>query len=782
MHRFLLLIGVFIFLVTCTADYSKEAEKSILNDFATDLIPYPRHMEFYRSQYVLYPQACAKSLPTTLHNRWKRFQGGMRKAILRHQMRWDSGLYRTIPHWKDSCTTFLFVRDTNIDRESYRIRTSPNGILIQYGGDAGAFYALNTFEKLLFFHVQFDTAAVAYLPEFYIEDSPRFGYRGIHIDVARHFFSIRELYKIIDALSFYHINKLHLHLTDDQGWRIEIRSHPLLHRRGSIRQRTIQEHQLDRPKRFDYTTYQGYYTQDSLRALVLYAQAHHIDIIPEIDFPCHVRAMLAAYPELSCTGRSVTVAGEWGIFKEVLCSKDHTIQVLKDVLTEIMDIFPSRYIHLGGDECPTDQWQQCKICTKWVKEQGYEDMRWVQKRFIDQLGTFVLKHGRRPVFWDEALDFHPPEGSIIMAWRGQERAYQAAKKGYDAVIADWEHYYLDHYQSLSPSEPLAIGGYTLLREVYAFEPLPDSIAPSMSEHILGIQANLWTEYVKDFSHLGYMLFPRALALAERAWTTPDRIDLHRFADAVIAHLYFLRRMGVPYAQSFRTPEYFTKNKNGNVFLHIVSPFRRGYVKYWANRMMSERFGERYTAPIYLSDSLLVRFRYFAPDRYASESVNLSYIDHDAAGKHLSIRSHCWSRSVYSSPDNLLNGIVGLGGHWPYNQEFLTCDTSGFYGIIDLVDTLKYAQLEWFFGYQPSRGVFPPKEVYLAWTNDSTGPVQWWQPKDAATKALADSAVWSYRVQLPDTVRFRYLHLRARPQKHRGKPRKMYVGEIRLWRF
>jgi hexosaminidase len=359
------------------------------------------------------------------------------------------------------------------------------------------------------------------MPCLTITDWPRFPWRGMHLDACRHFWSVEFTKKYIDLLARYKMNSFHWHLTEDQGWRIQIKHHPILTAVGAWRSGS----QVGPYARLEFDTvrYGGYYTQDEIREVVAYAAARHINVVPEIEMPGHALAALAAYPQVGCTGGPYEVNRGWGVFEDVFCAgNDSTFALLEDVLTEVIDLFPSPYIHIGGDECPKDQWKLCAKCQTRMKAEGLKDEHELQSYFIQRIEKFVNSKGRKIIGWDEILEGGLAPNAAVMSWRGTEGGVAAARSGHYAVMSPGSHCYFDHYQGDPANEPLAIGGYTTVQKVYSYEPVPPELNAEEAKYILGAQGNVWTEYILTPEHVEYMAVPRMLALAEVLWTPKEK--------------------------------------------------------------------------------------------------------------------------------------------------------------------------------------------------------------------------------------------------------------------
>ncbi len=426
-----------------------------------------------------------------------------------------------------------FLLDENISEEGYRLEVAPETIDIASSTAAGAYYALQTLRQLMTaeaFSVE-EVKAVE-IPAVKIEDAPLHEYRGTMLDVGRYFFPVEDVKSVLDIMAMHKMNAFHWHLTDDQGWRIEIDRYPRLTEVGSMRKRTIigkdPSGEYDENTPFDTIPHGGFYTKEQIREVVEYAAERFITVIPEIEFPGHAVAALASYPWLSCTGEQYEVRQSWDIDDRVFCpGKETTFEFMEGVLAEVVELFPSEYIHIGGDECPTKFWQKCPHCAKRMKEEGLKTYRQLQGYGIDRIEKFLERYGRHMIGWDEILEAGVTENSIVMSWRGTEGGIKAAKQGNRAIMSPSTYCYFDYYQSEDrENEPLAWGGHLPLEKVYSFNPF-EGLNVDESDYILGVQANLWTEYIPEIRQAQYMLLPRLAALCEVAWTS-DRGDYDDF--------------------------------------------------------------------------------------------------------------------------------------------------------------------------------------------------------------------------------------------------------------
>ena len=457
-------------------------------------------------------------------------------------------------------TGFVFILDETIPAEAYTLSVSKDAAIIKASGLNGFNYAVQTIKQMLPVEI-FGKAEAAgkdwKLPCVEISDAPRFAYRGLHLDEARHFFGIEEVKRYIDIMEVHKLNTLHWHLTDDQGWRIEIKKYPKLTSVGSIRKQTLIGH-IHSSKTYDGTPYgEGmWYTQDQIREVIAYAASKGIQIIPEIDLPGHMQAALTAYPELGCTGGPYEVWQKWGISEDVLCvGKENTMVFLENVLAEVADLFPYEYIHIGGDECPKVRWENCRHCQAKIRKLGLKDEgkykaeHYLQSYVMERMTNFLSAKGKKVIGWDEILEGSVAKDAIVMSWRGTSGGIQAAKMGHDVIMTPNTYYYIDYYQSLDiENEPLGIGGYLPVEKCYSYEPYAEEMSEAETQHILGVQANLWTEYIATNSHLEYMLLPRLAALSEVQWCNADRKCWNRFLDAADNFCAIYDTMGYNYAK------------------------------------------------------------------------------------------------------------------------------------------------------------------------------------------------------------------------------------------
>jgi len=446
----------------------------------------------------------------------------------------------------------------------YILKISQNAISITGKNKGGVFYGLMSLLQL----IENPSAKTYQVPCMEIIDYPRFGYRGMHLDCSRHFFSVDFVKKYIDYLALYKLNTFHWHLTDDQGWRIEIKQYPKLTEVGAWRNGSMVGHYRD--QKYDDIRYGGFYTQAEIKLIVKYAAARNITIIPEIEMPGHCVAALAAYPEYGCIDTNLSVAKGWGGFPDIFCPKEETFTFLENILTEVMALFPSEYIHIGGDEVEKTRWENSAFCQKLIVDSNLVNENGLQSYFIRRIERFVNSKGKKIIGWDEILEGGIAPNATIMSWRSEDGGITAAQQKHFAIMTPGDHCYFDHYQSDPTTEPVAIGGYTPLFDVYNYEPIPSVLTTEQQKYILGAQANLWTEYISTPEQVEYMLMPRLLALSEVLWSPKENKNYDEFLKRLLIHFDLLSKINCNYSKSIYKVEYKTSMRDDGALLLILS--------------------------------------------------------------------------------------------------------------------------------------------------------------------------------------------------------------------
>ena len=588
---------------------------------------------------------------------------------------------------------FMFLLDKDMAHEAYSIVISGKGVVVKASGLNGFNYAIQTIKQLLPVEIYGNapTSGLNWeLPCMEIVDAPRFAYRGMHMDVSRHFFDMDEVKKYLDIMEVHKLNTLHWHLTDDQGWRLEIKKYPKLTEVGSIRNKTIIGHIFESTE-YDHTRYgEGcYFTQDQVKEILEYAAAKGITVIPEIDLPGHMLAALAAYPEYGCTGGPYEVWGMWGIADDVLCvGKEETMTFLEDILAEVCELFPAEYVHIGGDECPKVRWEKCPCCQAKIAELGLKDdenytaEHYLQGYVTSRMEKFLAQKGKKLIGWDEILEGEIAPNATVMSWRGVAGGLQAVRMGHDAIMTPNTFFYLDYYQSLDKeNEPLAIGGYLPVEKCYSYEPTTPDMTEEEKAHILGVQANLWTEYIATPDHLHYMLLPRLAALAEVQWCQPEVKNWERFLDSADDFCAIYDMMGYKYGTHlFDANGKVNVNKEKGCVEVVLEAQGDTPIRYTLDGTQPGPDSPLYTEPIEIREDCILKAKSDRPgmgDRVWEKNFSA----HKAMGRPVKTLTTPHPNYTFSCPDLLTDGLVGAG---PYNSgDFAGWYNQPFAAIIDM---------------------------------------------------------------------------------------------------
>lgn len=586
---------------------------------------------------------------------------------------------------------FIFSLSTSLAKEEYSIQASERATEVKASSLNGFVYAIQSLKQLLpveIFGKGTFPETEWIIPCVDIKDKPRFGYRGMHLDVSRHFFDKTEVKRYLDIMEVHKLNTLHWHLTDDQGWRIEIRKYPKLTEVGSIRKQTLVGH-LFESDTFDGKPYgEGcWFSQDDIREIISYAATKGITIIPEIDLPGHMLAAMASYPELGCTGGPYEVWGTWGVAENVLCvGKESTMTFLEDVLTEIAELFPSEYIHIGGDECPKTYWEKCPHCQAKIAALGLKDddrhsaEHYLQSYVTERIGEFLKQKGKKIIGWDEILEGKLAEEATVMSWRGTSGGIEAARLGHDAIMTPNTFFYLDYCQSLDKeSEPLGIGGHLPIEKCYSYEPFTKDMTDEEKAHIIGVQANLWTEYIETPEHLEYMLLPRMAALSEVQWCSPENKSWDRFLDSADEICAIYDMMGYNYAKHIFKTTGRIKVSDGKVFLSLVTQ-GDAPIRYTLDGKEPDENSDIYSRPLEINASCIVKAR---SDRQGTKTWSKEFSAHKALGRPATMNVCPTQNYTYNTPDLLTDGVKGrdiyTSGDWAgwFGEPFdVTVDMGG----------------------------------------------------------------------------------------------------------
>ena len=513
MRIFLVLTIAILFLASCQPKSPKVITPQIVPQPQSIDYNLKKHFNLNSRPILLSESDDAKEVMLFLHDYFK-------------SVGWSSELHES------GNAQIHFKENSALSEEAYSLTVDHEGVTIKASTSKGFFYGTQSLIQMLP-----PDKHIAVLPYMTINDAPRFEWRGLHLDVGRHFFPVDFVKKYIDLMAFYKFNTFHWHLTEDQGWRIEIKKYPKLTEIGSQRNETIVEKNFN-PYVGDGKPYGGFYTQDEIRDVVAYAAKRQVTIVPEIEMPGHSLAALTAYPELGCAPGPYEVGTRWGVYDDIYCPSEKTFEFLEDVLTEVIDLFPGEYIHIGGDEAPKAAWEKSKLAQQVIKREGLKDEFELQSYFIKRMEKFLVSKGKKLIGWDEILEGGLAPDATVMSWRGVAGGIEAAESGHDVVMSPNADMYFDHYQADPATQPLAIGGFTTLERVYHYEPIPEDLDEKYHKHVLGAQANVWTEYMKTSDYIEYMVYPRALALSETVWTNPEIKDWQSFQEKM-GHQYSL---------------------------------------------------------------------------------------------------------------------------------------------------------------------------------------------------------------------------------------------------
>ena len=647
--------------------------------------------------------------------------------------------------------------------EGYQLDVTPGGIDLRAGSPDGLFYGMQTLRQLY---------AGGEVPCVSIRDNPRFGYRGLHLDVSRHFFSKEEVMKLLDVMSFYKLNTLHMHLTDAGGWRIEIDKYPKLTSETAFRTESDWRKWWDgRDRKYlpegTPGAYGGYYTKEDIREIVKHAASKHINIIPEIEFPGHSEEVLMAYPELSCSGKPYQ-NGDFCIGNEL------SFTFMEDVLAEVIDLFPSEYIHVGGDEAGKSAWKKCPKCQALMKEKGMKNVDELQSYMIHRAEEFLNSKDRKLIGWDEILEGGLAPEATVMSWRGEDGGIKSARMGHDVVMTPGNYMYLDFYQADPKTQPYAIGGYTPIKKVYSYDPVPaDSLTVEECRHILGVQANTWTEYIQTPEHLEYMMFPRALAVAEIGWTSQELRTWEDFKPRMNAHISKLQGMGI------RT---FTLSDELEVTMQVDTAGREievildaekypAEIRYTTDGSVPVASSALYAGPITVQDSAHIKAAIFRDGVLQGTPTEKKVDYHRAINKPIHYNSKLYEGYMAGGTNALLDGYRGgltyLDGRWQGYLDDLDC-------VIDMEEETDIHKVSIRFMQLIDPGVFQPGQVELLTSEDgenfiSRGIVPTTVPAD-------DPDLLFQEYTFDGNWKTRYIRLKA----PRANPGFIFADEIVVW--
>ncbi|MFT6500053.1 MAG: hexosaminidase [Crocinitomicaceae bacterium] len=611
-----------------------------------------------------------------------------------------------------------FLKVDDASEHGYEMNVA-NNIVIIYKSHEGAFYAVNSLLQMI---IEKDGKLA--VQKCFINDEPRFDWRGLHLDVSRHFFDVAEVKGFIDLMALYKFNKFHWHLTDDQGWRIEIKKYPKLTSIGGFRDSTVIGHFSDSPRKYDTENYGGFYTQEEIKEVVAYANTKFITVVPEIEMPGHSRAALAAYPEFSCTGELNPVPGLWGVFDDVYCSKVESINFMKDILAEVLELFPSEYIHIGGDEAPKERWKECKQCQKVIKKNKLKDTHELQSYFIRQMDAFLTERGRKLIGWDEILEGGLSPNAAVMSWRGEKGGIEAAKQGHNVVMSPTAYCYFDYYQSAHDIEPLAIGGYLPLEKVCKYNPVPEELTEEQEKYILGGQANLWTEYMPTMDHVEYMAFPRALALMQSLWCV-NKPDYQEFLNVYLNyHEDYLALHDVNFSKSIHYPELLINRSEEGLIIQFKTVNPNDELDCFASfysdgNVSSGKSRMRYLDSIYIKQSTTNYVNtalYFLTSQNFQDTLHYTFHITPDLGREIKLITPPHPKYDHNGSLNLVDGI--RGGETFKGNEWLGFRENHIEMIVDMDDSKEVNGLKIGFKYNNGSWIYLPEKVTLYASDDS----------------------------------------------------------------
>ncbi|MCJ8164030.1 family 20 glycosylhydrolase [Pontibacter sp. E15-1] len=585
--------------------------------------------------------------------------------------------------------------------DAYTLNVTPQGVTIEGDTYAGTFYGLQSLIQLL----PVEKSASLKIPAVTIQDAPRFAYRGMHLDVGRHMFPVSFLKKYIDYLALHKMNYFHWHLTEDQGWRLEIKKYPELTSVGGFRDGTI----IGRYPGTGNTNqrYGGFYTQEEAKEIVKYAADRHITVIPEIELPGHSSAALTAYPWLGCPGTGpYKVEQTWGIFDDVFCAgKDSTFTFLENVLDEVMAIFPSKYIHIGGDESPKANWKTCPLCQKRIKDEGLHDEHELQSYFIQRIEKYINSKGRTIIGWDEILEGGLAPNAVVMSWRGEAGGIEAAKQNHYVIMTPGTHVYFDHSQS-QREDSVTIGGFTSIEKAYSYEPIPKELTPEQAKYVLGAQANVWTEYMSNPAKVEYQIFPRMSALSEVLWTAPEKKSWPDFEKRLMTQFKRYDLWGANYSKAYYDIMASVLPAPGNegVTLKLDGKKDIGQLRY---TIKGKQAAQEYTQPLQLKESAQVTGLYYKNNQLI-DSLSLKVSVNKATGKAITLKEQPSEYFPGNGAFTLVDGIVNeKGGR---DQQSIGYSGSDLEATIDLGTAQQISSVTVHALNAGGTYVYPPKAV------------------------------------------------------------------------
>ena len=676
MKKIIQILLLFLIVVSSSCSKSKVFAES---DIA--IIPKPVHLKLEKgvfgfndkTEFVI-SDASQKEAVSILLNKFKKAAG------------WTLQVSENAP--KNNFVAFIV--DKSLNDEAYELIVNSDNITIKAKSYSGFLYAMETIRQLLPVDIESNTVLKNtdwIIPNLTINDEPRFKWRGLHLDVARHFFKKEYIKQTIDMLAMHKMNVFHFHLVDDQGWRIEIRKYPKLTSVGAWRLDQEDAHwdgrRVTTPE--DEATYGGFYTQEDIKEIVAYAKTKGVQVVPEIEMPAHVMSAIAAYPELSCTETPIGVpsGGVWPITEIYCAGKETTFEFLENVLLEVIELFPSKYIHVGGDEATKTNWAKCPHCQNRMKTEGLKNVEELQSYFIKRMERFISTHDRKLIGWDEILEGGLAPQATVMSWRGVKGGLEATEQGHDVVMTPGSHMYFDHYQGPQNQEPLAWGGHTPLSKVYEFDPIVETMTPEQSKHVLGGQANLWSEQIKTEAHSQYMIYPRLAALSEAVWSPKASRNWDDFSNRVLSLFKRYEYLDINYAKSayLVMEDVQIDMDTKQVSVGLKNEFTNADIRYTLNDDQLTDKAIKYTEPLKIDKTTSIHASLFKDDKPVGVPFNTTIEFHKAVGKNVTFKEIYDDRYQGEGEFGLVNTLRGTknftDGHW---QAWLSKDMEA---VVDL---------------------------------------------------------------------------------------------------
>ncbi|MEI7499189.1 MAG: family 20 glycosylhydrolase [Bacteroidota bacterium] len=681
---------------------------------------------------------------------------------------------------------------TNIPAEGYELSVSPKKIHISASTGAGLFYGIQSLLQLMpeeIFQTHEPIADKTWdVPCVEIMDYPRYSYRGMHLDVSRHFFPKEFIKRYIDLIAMYKMNTFHWHLTDDNGWRVEIKKYPKLMEVAAWRVDREDKPWNERPAQQpgEKATYGGYYSQDEIREIVQYASDRYVGIIPEIEMPAHSVEALAAYPQFSCTGGPFTVPpGSYWPNIDILCAgNDSVFTFLEDVLTEVMTLFPSKYIHVGGDEADKTNWKRCPKCQERIKTEGLKDEKELQSYFIKRIEKFIVSKNRKMIGWDEIIEGGLAPDATVMSWRGVEGGIAAARQGHDAIMTPGSYCYFDHYQADPASEPKAIGGFTTLKKVYSYEPTPDELTTEEAKHILGAQGNVWTEFIPTPAHAEYMAVPRMIALSEVVWSPKNSRNWGDFQHRMTGQFKRLDNLKVNYSKgSFKVGVNTQYDKKLNVIKVILESEQLDVpVHYTLNGDDVGATSPVYTGPFEIKGNSVIKAGLFVDGLLKEKAIEMPFIFHHAIGKPVKYLTAYSGRYPSTGATALTDGLRGSINHrdglW---QGFLGNDL---YLIIDLGREIPVNSVQANFLQNQHSWIFLPVVVEYSLSSDGKKYHSFNEVSNRISTKEEQPFMQPFNFQFMKNTKARFVRVKAKnlgkcPEWHEGAGENcwMFADEI-----